>query len=132
MKLHHIAVQTSDLPRSLHFYRSIFGGRVVKETHRFRKRLLVFIEIGDALLELYSVRKGERLSEWREDFPGPVHLAFEVNNLKDFLNVALGKGAQFHKDHPEPFVPVEGEGEIAYLCGPDNEEIEVREGRISS
>ena len=65
----------------------------------------------------------------RTDFvPGPVHLCFEVADLDHFLDRAKSLGAQLHPSHPEPFTPpVPEAGRIAYLLGPDGEEVEVRE-----
>jgi hypothetical protein len=40
----------------------------------------------------------------------------------------LAKGARFHPSHPEPFLPpVPGASKIAYLLGPDGEEVEIRD-----
>ena len=78
--------------------------------------------------QLSVKREGENLLAWSDFYSGPVHIAFEVENLNNFVKEIGSKGYSLHPSHPEPFLPpVPGAREIAYLLGPDGEEIEVRE-----
>lgn len=124
--VHHIAVQTSDLDKALHFYCDILGAELLKR-RRFKKRHMAWLEIGDVKIELFSKREGDTLTEWDDCYSGPVHIAFGVEDFDVFLDGALQRGACFHPSHPQPFVPpVPGAGKIAYLLGPDGEEVEIR------
>lgn len=126
-RVHHVALQTSHLDQAVSFYVELFGAELLSR-RPFKRREMAWLVIGDLKLELFSARSGERLNDWCDFIPGPVHLAFEVTDLDDFLQRAKFFGAQLHPSHPEPFTPpVPGAGRIAYLLGPDGEEVEVRE-----
>ncbi len=126
-RIHHVALQTAHFDQAIKFYTQLFGAELLVR-RPFKRREMAWLKIGDIQLELFSARAGERLIDWNDFLPGPVHLAFEVDNLNDFLDRAKTLGALLHPSHPEPFTPpVAGAGRIAYLLGPDGEEVEVRE-----
>jgi catechol 2,3-dioxygenase-like lactoylglutathione lyase family enzyme len=127
LSIDHVAVQTSDIDEALHFYVDILGA-VLVERRNFKKRQMAWLKCGDTKIELFSKRAGENLEIWSDFYSGPVHIAFHVANLDAFLSAALAKGARFHPSHPTPFVPpVAGASKIAYLLGPDGEEVEIRD-----
>lgn len=124
--VHHIAVQTSSLDRALEFYTGILGAELLHR-RKFKRRDLAWLRVGGITLELFSKREGEELEPWNDFYSGPVHIAFAVEDLDAFLESALGRGARYHPSHPGPFVPpAEGARKIAYLLGPDGEEVEIR------
>jgi len=124
--LHHVAIQTGHFEESLAFYVEVLGLRLL-ERRQFKRRQLAWLQAGSTKIELFSNREGEALALWSDFYCGPVHLAFEVANLDDFLALAQKRGARFHPSHPEPFVPpVPNEPRIAFLLGPDGEEVEIR------
>lgn len=126
VEIHHVAIQTSDIDRALNFYTSVLGAQLLAR-RKFKKRSMAWLKVGKVKLELFSVRENEALEAWSDFYSGPVHIAFVVNDLDEFLEAACARGAQFHPSHPEPFVPpVPGSEKIAYLLGPDGEEIEIR------
>ncbi len=126
-RVHHVALQTANLDQTVKFYTELFGAELLSR-RPFKRREMAWLKLGDLRLELFSTRSGERLHDWNDFIPGPVHLAFEVADLDAFLNRAKSLGAQLHPSHPEPFTPpVPSAGRIAYLLGPDGEEVEVRE-----
>jgi catechol 2,3-dioxygenase-like lactoylglutathione lyase family enzyme len=129
VRLHHVAVQTAHFDQSLQFYTEILGAELLVR-RPFKRREMAWLKVGDVSLELFSTRSGEadRLQQWTDYIPGPVHLAFEVDDLNVFLDRAIKLGIRLHPSHSEPFTPpVPGAGRIAYLLGPDGEEVEVRE-----
>lgn len=127
LRLHHVGVQTANLDQAVKFYTEVLGAELLARGP-FKRREMAWLRLGALKLELFSVRAGERLKDWSDFIPGPVHLAFEVVNLDAFLKRAKALGAQLHPSHPEPFQPpVAGAGRMAYLLGPDGEEVEVRE-----
>ena len=126
INLHHIAIQTSDIEKAIRFYTDILGAELRKR-NKFKKRQVAWLNVGEFNIELYSKREGEELEQWNDHYCGPVHLAFCVKDIDTFLKKALENGAQFHSSHPEPFIPqVPGAKRIAYLLGPDGEEVEIR------
>ncbi len=127
LAIHHIAIQTSNLEKAVHFYRDVIGATLL-ERSGFKRRDMAWLEIGGTKIELFSVRHGERLEPWSDFQSGPVHIAFVVADLDSFLARAHKLGVLLHPSHPEPFVPpVPSAGRIAYLLGPDGEEVEIRE-----
>lgn len=126
ISIDHVAVQTSDLDAAVHFYVDILGAELL-ERRKFKRRNMAWLRVGNAKIELFSKRDGEALQAWTDFYSGPVHIAFAVSDLDGFLSEALSKGASLHPSHPAPFVPpVEGASKIAYLLGPDGEEVEIR------
>lgn len=124
--IHHVAVQTQDLDRALAFYVGILGAELLSR-RAFKRREMAWLRVGETRIELFSARSGEQLSAWTDFVPGPVHLAFSVRDLDAFLQQALSAGARFHPSHPGVFVPpAPGAGPMAYLLGPDGEEVEIR------
>jgi catechol 2,3-dioxygenase-like lactoylglutathione lyase family enzyme len=116
------------MDRSIGFYTRILGGNLL-ERKKFKKREMAWIGIGDVRLEIFTKREGEQLNQWSDYTVGPVHIAFLVPEVGEFLTEAQKMGAQLHPSHPEPFVPVPGGRPIAYLLGPDGEEVEIRDAR---
>ncbi len=129
VRLHHVAVQTAHFDQSLQFYIEVLGAELLVR-RPFKRREMAWLKVSEISIELFSTRSGEtdQLQTWTDYIPGPVHLAFEVADLNAFLDRAIKLGARPHPSHPEPFIPpVPGAGRIAYLLGPDGEEVEVRE-----
>ena len=123
----HIAVQTSDLDNALQFYVGVLGADLIVR-QKFKRREMAWLSVGNIKIEMFSKRSGETLEQWNDFYSGPVHIAFRVENLDAFLTQALANGARFHPSHPAPFIPpVEGATKIAYLLGPDGEEVEIRD-----
>jgi catechol 2,3-dioxygenase-like lactoylglutathione lyase family enzyme len=124
--LHHVAIQTAHFEQALEFYVGLLGAELLVR-RRFKRREMAWLKVGQVQLELFSNRQGETLDAWSDFACGPVHLAFEVVDLDAFLAAVLARGARFHPSHPALFTPpVAGAGKIAYLLGPDGEEVEIR------
>lgn len=127
LRIDHIAIQTMDLQKAIKFYVEVIGAELL-EKRNFKKREMAWLRIGNNRIEIFSPRAGEELQSWNDYHPGPVHLAFVVENLEEFLQHAGSRGVPLHPSHPAPFVPpVPGAGTIAYVLGPDGEEVEIRE-----
>ena len=122
----HIAIQTSHLDNAIEFYVDILGAELITR-RKFKRRQMAWLRFGQTKIELFSKRDRETLLQWSDFYSGPVHISLLVEDLETFLKHVLAKGAEFHPSHPEPFTPpVKGAGMIAYLRGPDGEEVELR------
>ncbi len=125
--VHHVAIQTQHFAESLRFYVDVLGCELLVR-RPFKSREMAWIAAGNVQIELFSARAGQELLPWSDFTSGPVHLAFTVDDLTTFLAHAARHGVGLHPSHPAPFTPpVAGAGPIAYLLGPDGEEVEVRE-----
>ena len=123
----HVALQTANFDAAVDFYTRVLGAELI-ERRQFKRRRMAWLRLGDVRLELFSAREGETLVPWSDFTSGPVHLALRVPNLDEFLKQAVACGARFHPSHPGPFTPpVAGARPIAYLLGPDGEEVEIRD-----
>ena len=81
-RIHHIALITDDLDRSLHFYSTILGFRVLSKYFRAdRNSWKVDLKLGDIQLELFTFPDAPARPSWPEA-RGLRHLAFEVEDLQ--------------------------------------------------
>ncbi|MGC3972265.1 MAG: VOC family protein [Pirellulales bacterium] len=123
----HVALQTQHFDAAVEFYTRVLGAELL-ERRPFKRRQMAWLRLGAIKLELFSARDGETLEPWNDFTVGPVHIALRVPNLDAFLKHALAAGAKFHPSHPAPFTPpVPDARPIAYLLGPDGEEVEIRD-----
>ena len=129
--LHHVAIQTANFERAFHFYTELLGLRVIKKPFCFKgKRTLTWLDTGSILLELYSVKKGVVPEQYSPCRLGADHIAFEVYDVDKALSQLEKNGYNILKP---PFVPVTDDPKqprVAFIEGPDNEEIEIREKGI--
>lgn len=85
-KLHHIAIICSNYEQSKHFYTSVLGLTVLRETYR-AERLSYKLDLalnGEYLLELFSFPEPPARPSHPEA-TGLRHLAFEVPNLNETI-----------------------------------------------
>lgn len=123
----HVAIQTSNIDQAISFYTKILGAELILPPTKFKRRYVAWLKVGSTKIELFSKRNSEVLDKWSDYYSGPIHIAFGVDNIDSFLEEAHSKGAKFHPSHPEPFIPpVKNAKKIAYLLGPDGEEVEIR------
>lgn len=126
-KLHHVAIQTAHFDKAFHFYAEVLGMRVIKQPYRFKERKLAWLDAGAILVELYSVKNGKEPQPYDTRRVGADHIAFEVDDLDQFLQY-LGENdvpilkPPFRPPSDDPDQPA-----IAFIAGVDGEEIEVRQ-----
>lgn len=139
-KLDHALISSSDIDRSLAFYRDIIGLKVEFEDETsgkefaavmdapsdFRARVVQFEE-GLEICQFISPPGRElNLKPW--DI-GAILLDFEVSNLEETYSVLAGRGVNFISPPvalPSPH-PGGGSLKIAQLIGPDGERIALLE-----
>ncbi|MCI9586852.1 MAG: VOC family protein [Oscillospiraceae bacterium] len=121
--LHHIALSVQDYDRSKHFYCHVLGMRCVNEW-TFQGKQLCFLDIGDgSFLELHSGAKDAPPANRQY-----LHLCLHTSDLEQVYRSAVAQGATPNRppfdflidSQPAP-MPVK----VAWLCGPDGEELEL-------
>ena len=93
LMIHHIAILTDDYEKSKHFYTTVLGFTIIKETYREeRKSYKLDLAInGQYQIELFSFPEYEE----RASFPeakGLRHLAFAVADLDASVEELIKKG----------------------------------------
>lgn len=119
----HLALKASDFDKSLAFYRDGLGMTpyISWGEPGDRKQMLKFGD-GDGILELF-----EGGNEALPDMGRYVHFAYSVKDVDAAYAAALAAGAK--PLTPPKFVPLDSEPKkvtlnIAFVYGPDNEQIE--------
>jgi lactoylglutathione lyase len=116
--LHHAGLCTSNLTRSIAFYREVFGLEVA-ETFSFGDEQIAFMRVGSVRLEL--IEGGPP-----RDGAGVVdHFAFEVSGLDRLVERLRQCGVTLLDERPVRVAPVGAR--ILFCLGPDGERIELFE-----
>lgn len=127
-KLHHVALQTNCFDDAYNFYCHVLGLSVIKPPFNYKdKRMMAWFDIGGIQIELYSVKKGLIPEPYRDTSVGPTHIALEVEDIYQALSYLKEHDVKVLRD---PFLPQSGDPDqpmVAFIEGPDGEEIELRE-----
>lgn len=123
-RIHHIAIICSDYEVSKRFYTEILGLEIIREVFR-KERNSYKLDLsldGNYIIELFSFpNPPERIS--RPEATGLRHLAFEVENLEEFIKELNSK-----KIETEPVRTDEFTGKrFTFLSDPDNLPVELYE-----
>lgn len=122
--IHHIAIICSDYEVSKQFYTEILGLEIIREVYREERdsyKLDLALN-GNYIIELFSFpTPPERVS--RPEAAGLRHLAFEVNNLEEFITELNSKNIQ-----TEPIRTDEFTGKrFSFFSDPDGLPLELYE-----
>ncbi len=93
--LHHIAIICSDYEKSKYFYTKILGFSIIKETFREKRNSYKLdLRVGtNDMIELFSFPNPPPRVNNPESC-GLRHLAFEVNNITEFVAYLESKGIE--------------------------------------
>lgn len=122
--IHHIAIICSDYEKSKHFYTTVLGLTIIKETHReSRKSFKLDLALnGIYVIELFSFPKPPKRPS-RPEATGLRHLAFSVENIEKEVAQLQSKGI-----YTEPIRIDDGTGKrFTFFADPDNLPIELYE-----
>ena len=116
--LHHVAIFTRDMEKSLRFYREVLGFKV---TERFydegEKAEIAFLDLGNTLLEIIAPSSGEGWSH-----SSSFHIALQVEDADRTFAELQAKGV------PVVLPLTETHGfRYAYFAGPMQETLEIVE-----
>jgi catechol 2,3-dioxygenase-like lactoylglutathione lyase family enzyme len=127
-QLHHVAIQTADIEKSVHFYEKVLGMQRLKEEQSPKGRKIIWFDAGTGRIELYSGKPGQQLeSPWNPNQVGPLSIGFWVPDLDKAVRRLLDEKISFVK---LPYEPLPGE-RAAMLQGPDGEEIVLLEKKVA-
>lgn len=118
--LNHVGIRVSDLKRSLRFYVDALGGAKGDEYHMPSGSHIVFVNFSDFAVELICKPGDDRTA-------GRNHLALTVPDI----HAAAQRLRECHFDAPPSSIrPMGAAGLNCFVTGPDDEIIELCEGRL--
>lgn len=117
MKLHHVAVEVIDSPASRSFYQELGFHEI--ERLSTDEEWVVFIQKDDVMVELIEILNKKTFSRCT------THLAFEVNNLELWLSEYEHLIAKIERYELRGV-------DVAYITGPNGEEIELIQSKTVS
>jgi glyoxylase I family protein len=121
---HHVALICSDYEKSKHFYVDILGFSIIQETFRAAKqsyKLDLRISNGD-IIELFSFPNPPVRVSYPEAC-GLRHVAFAVDNLKEFVAFLKSKGVAVEEIRQDE---ITGQ-RFTFFKDPDNLPLEIYE-----
>lgn len=120
MKLHHVALHTKNIEKSIAFYTDLGG--VVEERATVPKWHLALLRWHDLVLELKQ--PNNRSIEYSDDGYFN-HICFEVNNIESIVNELREKGINTWLSENIAAFPAYGGLKNIFFRGPDGEQIEL-------
>ena len=123
-RIHHISIICSDYERSKIFYTETLGLRIIRETYR-QERQSYKLDLslnGEYIVELFSFPDPPQRPS-RPEAAGLRHLAFEVDNLDDAIELLKVSSV-----HAEPIrIDETTNKRFTFIADPDNLPIELYE-----
>lgn len=124
----HVSVQTNNFDKALDFYSQILGLSIVKKPFSFKGRRLCYLNAGNINIELYSVKSSDTpAAEYAGNRGGLDHIAFIVEDLDREIQRLRREGIRIIKEPFYPPIEDKHKPRIAFIEGPDKQEIELRE-----
>jgi len=126
LRIDHVTLMVRDLKRSVEFYTQKLGFEVRGETPPERNVKTVFLQCGDANLDLYGMVEGEPfVPEHREHEVGLVHIALKVEDVDRVYEELVKRGVGFHI---KPFYQPRSGRKIAFFKDPDGNVLHITDG----
>jgi len=118
--IEHVAVRCRDLEVSVEYYRRMFNSRVILRRNLAASKRIVFLQIGESMIELMEFGPGQEPVDAREHY-GVHHIGIKTDNFEAAYRDLKAKGADFLGD---PFEPTPGI-RLAFLRDPNGAVIEL-------
>ena len=118
--IEHVAIRCRDLEASIEYYRRMFNSRVILRRNLAGSRRIVFLQIGEDMMELMDYGSGREPVDPREHY-GVHHIGIKTDNFEVTYRDLKAKGADFLGD---PFEPTPGV-RLAFLRDPNGAVIEL-------
>ncbi len=122
-RIDHIEITTTELDKTLTFYRDVIGFKFKSRLKMERPPLeeIVYLTLGDTMLELLSVKEAASVSTapWQTGYR---MMALEVDNMEKTVAYLAGKGIQLSRP------PIVTENSLrAEIKDPNGVSIELRQ-----
>ena len=118
--IEHVTIRCRDLEASVEYYRRMFNAQVILRRNLAGSKKIVFLRIGDSMLELMDFGPGSEPVDAREHY-GVHHIGIKTDNFESTYRDLKSKGADFLG---EPFEPTPGI-HLAFLRDPNGAVIEL-------
>jgi catechol 2,3-dioxygenase-like lactoylglutathione lyase family enzyme len=118
--IEHVTIRVRDMEVSVDYYRRMFGARVMLRRNLKGGKRIVFLRIGDSMLELMDFGPASEPVDPREHY-GVHHIGIKTDNFEATYQDLRAKGADFLGD---PFEPTKGI-RLVFLREPNGAVIEL-------
>jgi catechol 2,3-dioxygenase-like lactoylglutathione lyase family enzyme len=102
--LEHVSIRCRDLEASIEYYRQMFGAQVLLRRNLPNSKQIVYLKIGDTMLELMGFGPGKEPVDPRDHYGG-THIGIKTDDFDSAYRDLKAKGADFLG---EPFEPAPG------------------------
>ena len=120
--LEHATIRCRNLEESIQFYQRMFQAQVLFRRNLPGGKTIVYLRLGDSMLELMAVGPAREIGDPRE-FYGIHHIGIKTLDFDASYRDLRAKGAEFVV---EPFSPVPGI-RLAFLKDPNGVVLEIAE-----
>jgi catechol 2,3-dioxygenase-like lactoylglutathione lyase family enzyme len=118
--IEHVSIRCRDLEASVEYYHRMFNAQVILRRNLAGSKKIVFLRIGESMLELMDFGPGSEPIDAREHY-GVHHIGIKTDNFEATYRDLKAKGADFLGD---PFEPTPGI-RLAFLRDPNGAVIEL-------
>ena len=118
--IEHVAIRCRDLEKSVDYFQKMFDAEIMLRRQLDESRKLVFLRLGDSMLELMDMGPGSEAMDAMEHY-GVHHIGIKVDDFESAYRDLRAKGADFIA---EPFDPTPGI-RLAFLREPNGAVIEL-------
>jgi len=117
----HVHIHASDPAKTIEFYESFFGAKVIKEIESVGRKLTI-MSLGDKS-NLSILHVPSAVEKPKPEMASIEHIGIEVENIEELINRLKEKGFIFPVDLTQSSTGVK----IAFFLGPDNVYLELLE-----
>jgi len=118
--IEHVSIRCRDLGTSIDYFQRMFGAEVMLRRELDESRKIVFLRLGDTMLELMEMGPASEPVDAMEHY-GVHHIGIKVDDFDSAYRELQAKGADFIG---EPFEPTPGI-RLAFLREPNGAVIEL-------
>jgi catechol 2,3-dioxygenase-like lactoylglutathione lyase family enzyme len=102
--IEHVAIRCRNMEASIEYYQRLFGAKVLLRRNLPNSKKIVYLRIGDSMLELMDFGPGAEPVDPRDHY-GVYHIGIKTNDFEAAYRELKAKGAEFLG---EPFEPTPG------------------------
>ncbi len=118
--IEHVSIRCRDLEASIDYFQRMFDAKVILRRNLDESKKIVFLHLGDSMLELMGMGPASEPVEPREHY-GVHHIGIKVDDFESAYRDLKAKGADFLG---EPFEPTPG-SRLVFLREPNGAVIEL-------